>query len=286
VSEQLALALASGLIAAVNPCGFALLPAYLSLLVIDADDVGRAPAVRRAVVSTVALTVGFIAVFGLFGLVIAPLAIGIQAYLPYVTTGLGVAVVLAGLWLLAGRSLPALGWSPRGSRPSRRFLAMVGFGATYALASLTCTIAPFLAIVIGSFRSGSVPAGLALFVAYGIGMGLLVGAAALAVALARGTFLDRLRRWGGGVPRAAGALLVVVGAYVAYYGWWELQVLAGSATDDPVIATAAALQARLSAAVATLGAGGVLAAAGVLGLLAVVVGVVRRQRTSAVARQR
>ena len=280
MTQELTLALAAGLLAAVNPCGFALLPAYLSLLVVDEADIGRAPAVRRALLSTIAMTTGFVVVFGVFGLVIAPLAIGIQQYLPYVTTVLGIAVVLAGLWLLAGRTLPALGWSPRGSRPSRRFLAMVAFGATYALASLTCTIAPFLAIVVSSFRSGSVLAGLALFVAYGLGMGLLVGAAALAVALARGAFLDRLRRWGGGVSRVAGALLVVVGAYVAYYGWWELQVLAGSAGDDQVIRAAAAVQGRLSAMVAQLGAVRILTVAVALAVLAIGVALVRHRATS------
>ena len=66
-----------------------------------------------------------------------------------------------------------------------------------------------------------------MFVAYGVGMGLLVGAASLAVALAQESLITRLRRFGGVAARVAGLLLVLVGAYVAYYGWWELRVLAG-----------------------------------------------------------
>jgi hypothetical protein len=46
---------------------------------------------------------------------------------------------------------------------------------------------------------------------------------------------------------------VLVGAYVAYYGWWELRVLAGGATDDPVVGAAGRLQAVLAAAVNALG---------------------------------
>jgi cytochrome c-type biogenesis protein len=88
-------------------------------------------------------------------LVISPIASGIERYLPYVTVVIGVGLIGAGGWLIAGRSLPALGWSPRGPRLTRRFGGMVGFGASYALASLTCTIAPFLAIVVTSFRAGS-----------------------------------------------------------------------------------------------------------------------------------
>ena len=41
MSESLALALAAGMLAAVNPCGFALLPAYLSVLVIGDDSPAR-----------------------------------------------------------------------------------------------------------------------------------------------------------------------------------------------------------------------------------------------------
>ena len=54
--------------ATVNPCGFALLPAYLSAFVgledgQIVDDRGRS----RALKVSAALTAGFITVFGLFG---------------------------------------------------------------------------------------------------------------------------------------------------------------------------------------------------------------------------
>ena len=249
----LALALGAGMVAAINPCGFALLPAYLSLLVIGDSTGTRRSAVSRALTSTGAMTLGFVAVFGIFGLVIAPVAAGVQRYLPWVTVVLGCALLLLGIWLTAGRAMPTIGWSPRGPKLTRRFVSMAGFGAAYAVASLTCTIAPFLAIVVASFRASSAWTGAALFVAYALGMGLMVGAAAVAVALARSSLVSRLQRAGGWVPRAAGVLMVVVGAYVAYYGWWELRVLAGGATDDPVVGAAGRLQAMLAAAVTALG---------------------------------
>jgi cytochrome c-type biogenesis protein len=154
---------------------------------------------------------------------------------------------------------------------TRRFAVMVGFGASYALASLTCTIAPFLAIVVTSFRAGSTVAGFTLFLAYGLGMGILVGTAALAVALARTTLLNRLRQVGGLASRISGALLLLVGSYVGYYGWWELRVLQGAATDDPIIGAAAWIQARLSAAISWLGIGGLAVLAAVLLILALLV---------------
>lgn len=250
----LALALGAGMVAAVNPCGFALLPAYLSLVVLDEGRPDRRAAVGRALALTGALTLGFAAVFGLFGLVIAPVASGLQRHLPWVTVVLGLLLVLLGGWLLSGRSLPAIGWSPqRAPGLTRRLASMVGFGAAYALASLTCTIGPFLAIVVASFRAGSPASGAALFLAYAVGMGLTVGAAAVAVALARASLIDRLRRAGGWVPRVAGLLMIVVGGYVAWYGGWELRVLDGGTSADPVVQAAARAQGWLAGAVTALG---------------------------------
>ena len=48
------LALGAGMLAAVNPCGFALLPAYLSLFVLDGGEPPRRVALARAARATVA----------------------------------------------------------------------------------------------------------------------------------------------------------------------------------------------------------------------------------------
>jgi len=273
----LALALGAGMVAAINPCGFALLPAYLSLVVLGEGGTSRRAAVGRALTLTGALTLGFVAVFGIFGLVIAPVAAGVQQYLPWVTVVVGILLLALGAWLLAGRTLPTIGWNPRGPHLTLRLGPMVGFGAAYALASLTCTVGPFLAIVVASFRAGSAVVGGALFLAYAVGMGLMVGAAAVAAALAQDSLITRLRRAGRWVPRAAGILMVVVGAYVAYYGWWEIRVLGGAAADDPVVGTAARVQGWLVGAVTALGPGGLVIILTVLAGLGVLV---QRRRMS------
>jgi cytochrome c-type biogenesis protein len=248
MGDSLALAGTAGMLAAVNPCGFALLPAYLTLLVLDDDSPAPARALLRALALTGAMTLGFVAVFGVFGLVLSPVAAQLTAYLPWFTVFLGVAVVLAGVWLLIGRELPALRWHARGGARSRSVPAMVGFGASYAAASLTCTIGPFLAVVVASFRAGSTGEGLLLYVAYALGMGAVVGAAAIAVALVRRGLVSGLRRAGRWLPYAAGVLLVVVGSYVAWYGAWELRVLGGDDPADPVIEAASRIQRFLARA--------------------------------------
>ncbi|MBC2905769.1 cytochrome c biogenesis CcdA family protein [Streptomyces cupreus] len=250
----LALALGAGMLAAVNPCGFALLPAYLSLLVLGDDSPSRAVAVGRALAATAAMTAGFAALFGIFGLAIQPMAGQIQQHLPWFTIGFGLLIVAAGVWLLVGRQLPTL--TPKLRRAptlTRSLPSMALFGMAYATASLGCTIAPFLAIVVSAFRSGSTGEGIALFAAYAAGMGLIVGAASLTVALTRTTAVTRLRRLGVIAPRLGGGLLLLVGAYVAYYGWYEIRVRRDPATEDPVIDTAATIQRAVADGVDTIG---------------------------------
>src|SRR5688572_8192896 len=187
VDATYALALAAGMLAAVNPCGFAMLPAYVSLLVVgDEGAGGTLRPVGRALALAAAMTLGFGAVFGSFGLLAASAADWLVLRLPWVTVVIGVILLLLGLWLLAGRELPSPVPKLRQAPALRRqFASMVLFGGFFAVASLGCTIGPFLLVVVTSFRAGSVTQGVALFVAYAAGMALVVGTVALAVALAR-----------------------------------------------------------------------------------------------------
>ncbi|WP_434587205.1 cytochrome c biogenesis CcdA family protein [Streptomyces sp. A5-4] len=271
----IALALTAGMLAAVNPCGFALLPAYLSLLIIGDDSPSRASAVGRALTASAAMTAGFAGVFALFGLAIAPVAGQIQQHLPWFTIVFGLLLVLVGGWLLAGRTLPPL--LPklrRAPRVTRSLTSMALFGGAYAIASLGCTIAPFLAIVVSAFRGGSTAEGIVLFTAYAAGMGVIVGAAALSVALTRTARVSGIRRLGAFASRLGGALLLLAGAYVAYYGWYEIRLLRGGPDTDPVIDAAGEVQRWLAETLTWIGVPAVAAALALL----IVGGLMRRRR--------
>ncbi|ADD41847.1 cytochrome c biogenesis CcdA family protein [Stackebrandtia nassauensis] len=244
-----ALALVAGALAAVNPCGFALLPAYATFLITgDEEPTTRRwwTTIARALALTAAMTLGFVLVFGLFGVAIAPFAPWLTQHLPWLTIVIGLLLVAAGVWLALGRELPSIVPKLGGPKVRRSFVSMTVFGAAFAIASLGCTIAPFLAVVVSTFRTESVVAGVGLYLAYALGMGLVIGVVSLAIALAKDGLVKRVRRALPLVSRIAGALLLVAGAYVAYYGWYELRVAAGGDTDDPVVAAASEIQAWLT----------------------------------------
>ena len=257
-----ALALVAGAVAAFNPCGFALLPAYLGLLV-AAPDEGRSAAVRRAVRFAAGMTVGFAGVFGLASLIMIPVAAALQRYLPVLTVLIGGVLLGLGIRLLAGRGLALPGLAGRGSAPTGSWPSQLGFGVSFALASLSCTLAPFLAVTAGSLR-GAGPVGVVgAFLVYALGMGTVVLVLSLAVASAQGSLVRSMRRAGAVLSRGSGALLLVAGAYVAWYGWFEIRVLTGTAVSDPVISGAISVQGALTRWVAGLGAAGLLVLAGV-----------------------
>jgi cytochrome c biogenesis protein CcdA len=277
VTDSLAIALAAGMVAAFNPCGFALLPAYLTLLVRRSAD---GDPLRRALGATAAMTAGFVAVFGAFGLVVVPLALSVGTHLSWATVVVGAALVLLGLWLLSGRELlvrvPRLG----GAAPTDGPASMVVYGVAYAVASLSCTIAPFLAVTTSTFRLQSPLAGIAVFLAYAIGMGMVVGLLAVSVALAEDGLVRRLRGVMPYVNRISGVLLVVAGAYVTYYGIYELRLAEGRITDDAVVGAATAVQGAVSRFLSDAGPWAALGALLVLVAVGVAVRRIRARRAA------
>ncbi|WP_165985235.1 cytochrome c biogenesis CcdA family protein [Streptomyces sp. YIM 98790] len=279
----LALAVTAGMLAAVNPCGFALLPAYLGLFVGGgADRAGRGAALRRAAVATGAMTAGFAVVFGTFGLVVSPLALSVERWLPWVTVVIGAVLVATGGWLLSGRELklPLPKAGPAGRNPADSARGMALFGVSYAIASLSCTVGPFLAITATAFRGGSLPGVVAVFLGYAAGMGAVVGVLTLAAALSRRAVAAGLRRALPYVTRVSGVLLLLAGAYVAYYGWYEIRLLHGgsAAVQDPVITWATGLQGDLTRLLDDLGFWPLALAAAVLAAAPAVAARIRRRR--------
>ncbi|OBI77245.1 cytochrome c biogenesis CcdA family protein [Mycobacterium sp. E740] len=261
---DLGLALLAGLLAALNPCGFAMLPAYLAL-VVRGESNGRP--VGRALVASIAMCSGFLVVFAAFGLLTVTAASVVMRYLPFATMLIGALLAGLGIWLLAGRDLSILAPKPAPRwLPTARLGSMFGYGVSYAMASVTCTVGPFLAVTGIGVGGATLADTVAAFVAYAAGFGLIVGATAIGAAFAGAAVTDGLRRALPYVNRISGALLVIVGAYVGYYGFHEVRLMRGGDPDDPVIAAAARLQGALAGWVSEHGAWPWLLAVAVLGI--------------------
>lgn len=254
MGDDLGFALGAGMLATVNPCGFAMLPGYLAMVIAANQEASRVARVGRALAASALMTAGFVAVFGIFGLLSLPLRGVLQQYLPIITVIVGFVMVVIGVLLLTGRQLTLLLPKPARGAPSTRIVSMAGYGIAFAIASLSCTIGPFLAATGIALRRGDTTSGIATFVAYALGMGLVVAVLAVAAALASTAVAIGIRRLLPYVPKIGGALLLVTGAYVGYYGYYEIQLFHGDGqASDPVVDTAGEIQSVLVSWVDTIG---------------------------------
>lgn len=226
IEAPLALALASGMVAAVNPCGFAMLPAYVTFFLGHEGDrvPSRGESVARAIPVALAVSLGFVVVFGVVGIALRPISSTVQEYAPWATIVIGLGLALLGVAMVAGKELkvrvPVLDRGGRTGGLGSMFL----FGVSYAIASLTCTIGIFIANIVNAFSRTDFVSGVAVLLAYAAGMGLVITALTVAIALARDSVVRFLRSGMRHANRVAAVLMVVMGLYVAWYGVFSLRV--------------------------------------------------------------
>ena len=209
-----------GVLAAVNPCGFVLLPTYLVYyLGTEAGTKDPVPvAVARALRVGTAVSAGFVSLFLVVGIITRLFTDAISRNAKYASLVIGIALVAGGIAMIAG-------WKPRIVTPdvemkrSRTVRSMFMFGIAYAVASVGCTIGFLVSVILGSVGRHGFVSGVLSVVLYGLGMGLLVTSLTVAVALSRNGFARFLRR---GLPwfdTVSAALVTVTGLYLTWY-WW------------------------------------------------------------------
>ncbi|QXC59469.1 cytochrome c biogenesis CcdA family protein [Aquihabitans sp. G128] len=233
IDANFAYAFTAGMVATVNPCGFAMLPAYLGyFLGIQGDDATETTAgMVRALVVGAVVSAGFLVIFAGAGLLVSWGSVSVGQWSPWLTVVIGVVLVAVGLGL-------ALGWEPKVLLPrldkggrDRGLWSMFLFGVSYAIASLSCTLPVFSSVVASTFSRDSFVSGVATFVAYAAGMALLLTVLTVTLALARRGLVTGLRRALPYVQRASGAIMALMGAYLTWYGIYEIRVQRNGPTD-------------------------------------------------------
>lgn len=235
IDAPLAFAFSAGLVATVNPCGFAMLPAYLSyFLGLEGAGGGAGGADARAGVARAlgvgaVVSSGFLVVFAVAGTLVTGGIRSFVDWVPWVALAIGLGLVVLGVAVLRGyRLAPALPKLERGGR-DRGVRSLFLFGVSYAIASLSCALPVFL-VVAGTVTRSNLVSGVLAFLAYGLGMSLVLIVLTVAIALARQSLVRRLRAAVRHVDRLAGVLLVVAGAYIAYYWATDLDRDPGEGT--------------------------------------------------------
>ena len=220
-------ALFAGMVAALNPCGFALLPAYLGLYLQRLDG-GRGPAATllwTPIKVSLAVTTAFVGAFGLVGLAVGAAGAVISGLFPLLGLLVGILLIVGGGTMLSGWTAygGGQGLADRlGGVASRGgFSGYFAYGVAYALASLGCTLPVFLSVVGSALLAGGWFGEFLQFVLYGVGMSVVLAALTMTAAVFKAQVLRRLSHVGRVFEPVSALLLLVVGAYVVYY-WLTL----------------------------------------------------------------
>jgi len=213
----------TGMLAAVNPCGFVLLPTYLMyFLGMQGSDqqLTQRETLRRALKVAGSLSLGFMAVFVVAASIAHFATNWLTANAKYATGFFGVALLVLGAAMLFGFKLPFM--NPQGlqGKKDQTVKSMFVYGVAYAIASLGCTIGFFITAVFTTAQNGGVLTGVRNGIAYGAGMAVLVGGLTVALAFANTGLLKFLRRGLQYMDRIAAAFVLISGVYLIWYFYW------------------------------------------------------------------
>ena len=220
-SDRLWLSFGSGLLAAVNPCGFVLLPTYLMYFLGVSGRPGTQRAtVRRALLVSAALSAGFMTIFIIVGGVSRLFTDWLNQNAKYVSLLIGVALVILGIAMLFGYRLPFSTPKLETGKRDQTVASMYVFGLAYAIASIGCTIGPFSATVLGTIDTDGFFQGIIAIVLYGLAMSLLITTLTVTLALAQGGLLKSLRIGMTYVEIASAVIMILSGLYLTWY-WFN-----------------------------------------------------------------
>ena len=220
-SDRLWLSFGSGLLAAVNPCGFVLLPTYLMYFLGVSGRPGTQRAtVRRALLVSAALSAGFMTIFIIVGGVSRLFTDWLNQNAKYVSLLIGVALVILGIAMLFGYRLPFSTPKLETGKRDQTVASMYVFGLAYAIASIGCTLGPFSATVLGTIDTDGFFQGIIAIVLYGLAMSLLITTLTVTLALAQGGLLKSLRIGMTYVEIASAVIMILSGLYLTWY-WFN-----------------------------------------------------------------
>ena len=243
LDARFATSFTAGLLAAVNPCGFVLLPTYL-LYFLGMENLrpgAERTSVARALKVSLSVSAGFMSVFVVIGTISKWATRWFMQKAPYVSLVIGVLLIALGVAMLFGYRLPFTTPKLDISQRDRSVRSMFVFGIAYAVASIGCTIGPFIGVVLGGITTSGVATGIAAIGLYGLGMALLVSGLTVTLALANTAVLRVLRKGMQWFEYVAGVFVLLTGLYLTWYWYTDLRD-----TSSGVVNGAVSWQERVS----------------------------------------
>ena len=207
----IAFSFTAGLLSIFSPCGYALLPGYISYYL------GSDFSVVRAVTGGLVCTLGLMTLYSVIGVLASGLGVVLSSVIPTVSLVVGLLMIAMGAATLLHVNLPFI---QVGASPSRRqgLVGLYLFGLVYGVAGVGCSAPVFISVFFYAL-SGGMLNGVLTFLVYGLGMGIPLIVTSVLVARAKDVMIGRISRATERLQRLSGFILVAVGIYLIYYNF-------------------------------------------------------------------
>jgi len=244
-------AFSAGAISFLNPCGFAMLPAYVSYFIqstikqnssskLASSTTGISNNLRSilarkigaGILIGIIITLAFVTIFGVTGLVISAAGTGITKYFPWIAVLSGIIIIGIGVSTILGKTfhinipLPKdLLFINNGNKNDNdnnknnktKYLKFFLFGIGYSIASLSCTLPVFLLVVFQGISTGGLLDGFLVFLLYALGMGTVMIGVSLAISISNQVFMRLMAKLSSKINVISSIVLIGAGLYLLYY---------------------------------------------------------------------
>jgi len=164
----ISLALISGFLTFLTPCGLAMLPAYVSYYLGREDSVKKLSwggRLRKGLVFGAWAGLGIVSIFAILGLAIVVIGNAVKPFIPWLTIMGALFIIVVGFLMLVKKNFSlSLHIGMKGSgKPTRSFYS---YGVIYGLAVMSCSLPIFLAVTLGALSAGGLSGGIIIFSLY------------------------------------------------------------------------------------------------------------------------
>lgn len=227
--DLLAWSFSAGIAAFFNPCGFAMLPAYVAHYLgqhADEDSRIRFGIIVNGISLGAVVSGGFLTTFAILGLAAAPLGSAIGDYVHWAGAIIGGLLVILGILMLLGNTgmsvaaierladrISAAGHNEGSSRGLKFYYF---YGIAYAVASVGCTL-PIFMIVLQSAIQGGVANSVAQFGAYALGMSAMMLVLSVIMVLSKQVIQRAMPVLMQGIRWVGGVIVIGAGGYLVWY---------------------------------------------------------------------
>ena len=219
------LAFSAGMASFVNPCGFALLPVYITYYFKN-EGLEKSTLMRRIFAGLLfgsMVSLGFVAVFSLVGIAITYLGRGLLRYAGWFDLSIGILLVIIGFIYLFNLNekinlsrLTNFGEKLKSNKLKNKYISFFLYGMGFAIASLGCTLPIFLLVVATALKSSGLFNGLVIFLIYAAGMSLFMIIFSLAVAFSKTIIEKLLKKWLPYIYKVGAFIVIIAGIYLIY----------------------------------------------------------------------